>query len=80
MATIDIENIKARIDRLKSEKARAEGQKQNIEETWQRDFGVSTLEEAEALMEKMEKELEEHRLAQQAYLLEADRLLTEAGV
>lgn len=80
MATIDIENIKARIDRLKSEKARAEGQKQNIEETWQRDFGVSTLEEAEALMEKMEKELEEHRLAQQKYLEDADRLLTEAGV
>lgn len=81
MATeLDLESIKARIDKLKNEKARAEGQKQTIEETWKRDFNVSTLEEAEELMDKMQKELEEHKAAQEKYLVAADKLLTEAGV
>lgn len=77
---LDLENIKSRIDTLKSEKARAEGQKQTIEETWKRDFSVSTLEEAEDLMAKMEKELEDSKAAQEKYLAAADKLLTEAGV
>ena len=81
MATeIDFENIKARIDKLKNEKARAEGQKQSIEETWKRDFNVSTLEEAEDLMDKMQQELEEHKAKQEEYLAAADKLLTLAGV
>lgn len=80
MATIDIENIKARIDRLKSEKARAEGQKQSIEDTWKRDFDVDTLEAAESLLATMQQELDEHKAKQQEYLEAADKLLTEAGV
>jgi hypothetical protein len=80
MAELDIESIKERIDNLKAEKARAEGQKQTIEETWKRDFGVSTLEEAEDLMAKMQKELEDYKTAQEEYLSAADKLLSEAGV
>lgn len=80
MATIDLESIKTRIDKLKSDKSRAEGQKQAIEENWKREFNVSSLEEAEELMETMQKELDEHKAAQEAYLTAADKLLTEAGV
>lgn len=80
MAELDIESIKSRIDKLKSEKARAEGQKQTIEETWKRDYNVSTLEEAQDLMAQMQEELEDYKAAQEEYLSEADKLLTEAGV
>lgn len=80
MANIDIDNIKARIDDLKQKKAQAEGQKKAIEDSWKRDYDVSTLEEAEALLQKIEKELEESRVAQEEYLNAADKLLTEAGV
>ena len=80
MAEINLESIKARIDKLKSDKSRAEGQKQAIEENWKREFNVSSLEEAEDLMEQMQKELAEYKGAQEAYLSAADKLLTEAGV
>lgn len=80
MPNVDIENVKARIDRLKNERSEAEGKKKAIEETWQRDYNVSTLEEAEALQEKIEQELEDNRAAQEEYLAAADKLLTEAGV
>ena len=80
MATVDIENVKARIDKLKNERSEAEGKKKAIEETWQRDYNVSSLAEAEALQEKIEQELEESRVAQEEYLTAADKLLTEAGV
>ena len=80
MAKVDIENVKARIDRLKNERSEAEGKKKAIEETWQRDYNVSSLAEAEALQEKIEQELEDNRAAQEEYLEAADKLLTEAGV
>ena len=81
MATeLDIESIKTRIDKLKSEKARAEGQKQSIEDTWKRDFDVDTLEAAESLLATMQQELDEHKAKQQEYLEAADKLLTDAGV
>lgn len=80
MATIDIDSIKARIDDLKQKKAQAEGQKKAIEDSWKRDYDVSSLEEAESLKDKIEKELEESRVAQEEYLTAADKLLTDAGV
>lgn len=80
MATVDIENVKARIDNLKNQRSEAEGKKKAIEETWQRDYNVSSLAEAEALQEKIEQELEDNRAAQEEYLEAADKLLTEAGV
>ena len=80
MATVDIENVKARIDKLKNERSEAEGKKKAIEETWQRDYNVSSLAEAEALQEKIEQELEDNRAAPEENLEAADKLLTEAGV
>lgn len=80
MATVDIENVKARIDKLKNQRSEAEGKKKAIEETWQRDYNVSSIAEAEALQEKIEQELEDNRAAQEEYLEAADKLLTEAGV
>ena len=80
MATVDIENVKARIDKLKNQRSEAEGKKKAIEEPWQRDYNVSSLAEAEALQEKIEQELEDNRAAQEEYLEAADKLLTEAGV
>ena len=80
MATVDIENVKARIDKLKNQRSEAEGKKKAIEETWQRDYNVSSLAEAEELQEKIEQELEDNRAAQEEYLEAADKLLTEAGV
>ena len=80
MATVDIENVKARIDKLKNQRSEAEGKKKAIEETWQRDYNVSTLEEAEELQVKIEKELEDNRAAQEEYLNAADEILTKAGV
>ena len=41
---------------------------------------MSTLEEAEDLMDKMQKELDDHKAAQEKYLAAADKLLTDAGV
>ena len=81
MATeLNLESIKARIDKLKNERSEAEGKKKAIEETWQRDYNVSSLAEAEALQEKIEQELEDNRAAQEEYLEAADKLLTEAGM
>lgn len=80
LANTDIDTIKARIDELKRKKAQAEGQKKAIEDSWERDYGVSTLEDAEVLKDKIEKELEESRVAQEEYLTAADKLLTEAGL
>ncbi|MBR4792580.1 MAG: hypothetical protein IK038_02835 [Bacteroidaceae bacterium] len=80
MANLDIEGIKARIDELKQKKAQAEGQKKAIEDSWKRDYNVSSIEEAEELKAKIEKELEENRAAQEEYLTAADELLTSAGV
>jgi len=80
MATVNMENIKNRIDELKNRKARAEGQKSSIEDSWKRDYNISTLEEAEDLKASMEKELDEVQAEQEKYLAEADALLSEAGV
>lgn len=80
MENLDIEGIKARIDELKQKKAQAEGQKKAIEDSWKRDYNVSSIEEAEELKAKIEKELEENRAAQEEYLTAADELLTSAGV
>lgn len=80
MENLDIEGIKARIDELKQKKAQAEGQKKAIEDSWKRDYNVSSIEEAEELKAKIEKELEDNRAAQEEYLTAADELLTSAGV
>lgn len=77
---IDINNINARIERLKTEIARADGQKQSVEEQLARDYSVDTIEDAEALLDKIDMELKEAEKAQEEYIEAADKLLREAGL
>ena len=77
---IDINNINARIGRLKTEVARADGQKQSVEEQLARDYSVDTIEDAEALLDKIDMELKEAEKAQEEYIEAADILLREAGL
>lgn len=77
---IDINNINARIERLKTEIARADGQKQSVEEQLARDYSVDTIEDAEALLDKIDMELKEAEKAQEEYIEAADILLREAGL
>lgn len=78
--TLDINNINTRIERLKTEIARADGQKQSVEEQLARDYSVDTLEDAEALLDKIAMELQEAEKAQEEYIEAADKLLREAGL
>ena len=77
---IDIDNINTRIERLKTEIARADGQKQSVEEQLARDYSVDTIEDAEALLDKIAMELQEAEKAQEEYIAAADKLLREAGL
>lgn len=77
---IDINNINTRIERLKTEIARADGQKQSVDEQLARDYSVDTLEDAEALLDKIAMELQEAEKAQEEYIEAADKLLREAGL
>ena len=77
---IDINNINARIERLKTEIARADGQKQSVEEQLARDYSVDTIEDAEALLDKIDMELKEAEKAQEEYIEAVDILLREAGL
>lgn len=77
---IDINNINTRIERLKTEIARADGQKQSVEEQLARDYSVDTIEDAEALLDKIAMELQEAEKAQEEYIEAADILLREAGL
>lgn len=77
---IDINNINTRIERLKTEIARADGQKQSVDEQLARDYSVDTIEDAEALLDKIAMELQEAEKAQEEYIEAADKLLREAGL
>jgi len=77
---LDINNINTRIERLKTEIARADGQKQSVEEQLARDYSVDTIEDAEALLDKIAMELQEAEKAQEEYIAAADKLLREAGL
>lgn len=77
---LDINNINTRIERLKTEIARADGQKQSVEEQLARDYSVDTIEDAEALLDKIDMELKEAEKAQEEYIEAADILLREAGL
>lgn len=77
---LDINNINTRIERLKTEIARADGQKQSVEEQLARDYSVDNIEDAEALLDKIAMELQEAEKAQEEYIEAADKLLREAGL
>ena len=51
--------IKKKVESAKEKKARAEGALSKIEELWQRDFEISTIEEAEEKIKELETEIDE---------------------
>ena len=54
------EEIKAKITALKEKKSRADGAIETIQADWKRLYGVSTLEEVEALIDSKKKEMQEN--------------------
>jgi DNA repair exonuclease SbcCD ATPase subunit len=64
------ENIKAKIEALKTKRAKAEGSMETILANWKSAHGISTIEEAEALEKEMSSQVEK---AQE----EIDELYTE---
>ncbi len=53
----ELEQLKTKIEEAKTTVARAEGGMSRIKSQWQSDFEVNTLEEAEALLTKMDGDL-----------------------
>ena len=53
------ESIKAKIETMKSKKAKAEGALETILASWKSAHGISTLEEAESLLQEMAVRKEE---------------------
>jgi len=51
-----------------------------VEEQLARDYSVDTIEDAEALLDKIAMELQEAEKAQEEYIEAADKLLREAGL
>ena len=49
----EFQDIKNKIETAKEKKARAEGAKAKIEDQWRQDFGVSTIEEANAKLKEI---------------------------
>ncbi len=54
----DLEALKARIEEAKTTKSRAEGAQERILSQWKTEFKVNSLEEAEALLAKMDTDLD----------------------
>jgi hypothetical protein len=53
------ESIKAKIETMKSKKAKAEGALETIVASWKSTHGISTLQEAEDLLAEMTKQKDE---------------------
>ena len=53
------EQIKAKIDTLKTQRAKAEGTLETILSNWKDNYKITSLEDAEALEKKLSAELEE---------------------
>lgn len=58
MNSAEIKTIQSRIESVKSDRARAEGQQQAILENWKTTYGISTLEEAEELRATLQQRVE----------------------
>jgi NTP pyrophosphatase (non-canonical NTP hydrolase) len=56
MTTQEYQKLKEKNEQIKNQVARAEGAKEQALKQLQEEFGVKTLEEAEELLEKLEKE------------------------
>lgn len=51
-----IEEIRETIEDLKDKKSKAQGRLEGIESTWKDDYEIDSLEDAEKLIKKLEKE------------------------
>lgn len=51
------ESIKEKIETLKREKAKSEGAIEAIEDSWKKDYGISSIEEATKLHEELNEKL-----------------------
>ena len=56
----EFEALQKKIEALKSRKDRAEGACESIIETWKSQYGVSTLDEAQALLDRYRAEMSEN--------------------
>jgi outer membrane protein TolC len=52
----DFDKLKAKVERLKAEKERAEGARDQLLRTLKEEFGCKSLQEAEALLAKLQSE------------------------
>ena len=72
MQVRDLEQLKARIEEAKTTKARAEGALDRIKAQWKADFGVSTIEEAEAELAKLDADLDRDEARLEGLLKDLD--------
>lgn len=56
MDATTFERIKTKIESLKTRKSKAEGAMESIIAQWKKEFNISTVEDAQALLVKMEEE------------------------
>jgi len=78
--TQEIAQIDAKISSAKQQRAQAEGSLQTILASLKTDFGVSTLEEAEVLRDKLAKDIEESNQQLESQMAEIRTLMSQAGV
>lgn len=77
---VNFENIQARINDLKTKKAKCEGSKETIERQWRDEWGLKDREAVVAKIEDLKRQEVELQTAQDEYLRKADAILTAAGV
>lgn len=56
--TRQFESIKQKMETLKNKKAKAEGAIESIAQQWKEQYGITTIEEAEAKKNELEQEME----------------------
>lgn len=71
--------IKRKIEQAKTNRDRAEGAKTKIEESWKREFDITTLEEAESEVEEMENEITKDKSKLEKYYKELETV-TDWGI
>lgn len=68
------EQIKSSIELAKTRRDRAEGAKQKIEESWKKEFGISTQEEVENKINELETEIESDKKERDKLMDKLDKM------
>jgi len=76
----EISQIDAKLSLAKQQRAQAEGSLQTILANLKSDFGVSSLEEAEVLRDKLTKDIEQGTQELEAQMADIRALMAQAGV